>query len=131
MSEQCDKCHGNPGADDGGCYRCGGSGLARDHQPDICVECREVIEQFNACVIVGKPGMRFCETCYQKLSARNQAASDSWWAAKAVKPSPVSARIVLRVTPDDKVRIQRLAKRAKLSVSAYLLELLLPEDPAP
>lgn len=30
----CDKCHGEPGADAGGCYRCGGSGLAKDHQPD-------------------------------------------------------------------------------------------------
>lgn len=34
-AELCDKCHGNPGADAGGCFRCGGSGLARDHQPDI------------------------------------------------------------------------------------------------
>lgn len=32
---KCDKCHGAPGADSGGCYRCGGSGLAKDHQPDI------------------------------------------------------------------------------------------------
>ena len=32
---KCDKCHGDPGVDLGGCFRCGGSGLAKDHQPDI------------------------------------------------------------------------------------------------
>ncbi len=32
---RCDKCHGRPGSDSGGCYRCGGSGLAKDHQPDM------------------------------------------------------------------------------------------------
>lgn len=31
--ELCDRCFGEPGGDLGGCFRCGGSGLRKDHQP--------------------------------------------------------------------------------------------------
>lgn len=35
LNGNCDKCQGEPGRDSGGCNRCGGSGLAKDHQPDM------------------------------------------------------------------------------------------------